>query len=384
MAFESMTAKGVRLRYKQYTVLIQCKGRKKAFVYLGGLPTINKLLIMKIIPVCILLLVKLSCIGQTNVKALIDAVLNKAKETSMYSASVNWDSLQREVYIKAGSAKSIRDLKPAFEALLNGLRDHHGKVLDAKNYNYIAWFTDNKNRRHTDNRTFDTDTWKVVNDTSLQFEYALLKDGIGYLKIVGIGPNVDIEKESIKIRTAVVSLARQKANKWIIDLRYNGGGNMHPMMTGIAPLIGNGIAGAIVNVKNEKLYDWEIKASNFIYGGYQAVTLPDSPTFENHPPIAVLTSRWTVSSGEIVATSLKGRPHTHFFGEATGGYTTADGWEVINDEVILVISTGTYSDRNGTVYEVNIPVDTAIPFEVTRDISTDKCIQAAAQWLTRH
>ncbi|MCX6318624.1 MAG: S41 family peptidase [Bacteroidetes bacterium] len=190
-----------------------------------------------------------------------------------------------------------------------------------------------------------------------------------------------MEKEAKKIRESVIALHKQKVENWIIDLRYNTGGNMNPMMAGIAPLVGEGLVGSTVNGAHEKQFDWEIKNSNFIYFGYQAVTLPALPKFKKEPKIAVLTSRWTVSSGEIVATALKGRPNTRFFGETTGGYTTNDGWDVINNEVILAISTGMYADRNGHVYEVNIPVDTAIPFEVIKDTEKDPCIVAAKKWL---
>lgn len=336
---------------------------------------------MKKITTLFFLLYHLACFAQTNIKTLLDGVVKKAKETSLYSATVNWDSLQKQIYAKAENAKITDDLQPAFEILLNGLRDHHGKVIDARNYKPVAWFTDYKNKRYADNRKFDTETWKAVNDTALKFEYAILKNKIGYLRIVGIAPNTDIEKESKKIREAVMALAKQKTDKWIVDLRYNGGGNMHPMMAGIAPLIGNGIVGSLTNLAHEKLFDWEIKDANFIYGGYQAVTLPDNIKFKTMPPIAVLTSRWTVSSGEIVATAIKGRPGTRFFGEATGGYTTNNSWDIFGDEIILNISTGIFADRNGKTYEHYIPVDVDIPFEVIKDKEKDPCIIAARKWL---
>jgi carboxyl-terminal processing protease len=336
---------------------------------------------MKRITTLLFFFSSLNCFAQTNIKAILDSVLLKTKETSMYTTTVNWDSLQAQVYLMAENATTIKDLKPAFETLLNGIRDHHGKIMDAKTYGYIAWFTDNKNKRHADERKFDVEVWKILNDTTAKFEYKLLKGNIGYLKIVGIGPNVDVEKEARKIRHSIITLNKQKADKWIIDLRYNGGGNINPMMAGIAPLVGDGLVGSVVNLKREKIFDWEIKGSNFIYGGYQAVTLSNKPRFKKDPKIAVLTSRWTVSSGEIVATTLKGRPNTKFFGETTGGYTTNDGWDIINDEIILVISTGMYSDRNGKVYEVNIPVDTEIPFEIIKDKEKDPCIIAAKKWL---
>jgi carboxyl-terminal processing protease len=336
---------------------------------------------MKLPASILLLLTSITSFSQTNVKAILDTVLIRAEQTSLYTATVNWDSIRAQVYRKAEHATTITELKPAFETLLNALRDHHGKIINAKDYSYLAWFTDNKNKRYIDKREFDQHVWKIVNDTALKFEYKVLAGNIGYLKIVGIGPNIDIEKESKKIREAVNTLAKQNVKGWIVDLRYNGGGNMHPMMAGIAPLVGDGVVGSLVNLNNDKLFDWEIKNANFVYSGYQAVTLPNTVKFKKQPRVAVLTSRWTVSSGEIVATTLKGRPNTRFFGETTGGYTTNNGWDIIGNEVILVISTGIYSDRNRTVYEQNIPVEVEIPFVVVPETEKDEGVIQAVKWL---
>ncbi len=333
--------------------------------------------------VLLFILIQFSSFGQNNVSLILDSIVARAKETSLYTNTIDWDSLEQKVQSKAVNATTIQELKPALETLLNGLKDHHGKVINANDYSYLAWFTDNMNSRNPDTREFKPETWEIVNDTTAKFEYKLLKGRIGYLKIVGIGPQVDVEQEAKKIRESIIFLSGRKVNKWIIDLRYNGGGNMNPMMAGIAPLVGEGIVGGLVNLENEKLFNWEIKSSNFYYGGYQSISLPDLPKFNKNPKIAVLTSRWTASSGEIVATTLKGRPNTKFFGEATGGYTTNNGWDIINDEVILVISTGIFCDRNGIAYEKNIPVDVEIPFVVVSETEKDACVSAAKNWLKK-
>lgn len=327
------------------------------------------------------LIVSLQGFAQNKPRAILDTVLRRARETSLYRNNIAWDSLEQAVYARAGKAATIQELKSAFETLLNGMRDHHGKLMNAKDYSYLAWFTDGKNKRYADNRTFDQATWSIVNDTAAHFSSALLQNKIGYLRIVGIAPNVDVEKEARVIRQAIQTFARQHVKHWIIDLRYNGGGNMNPMLAGLAPLIGQGIVGGLVDLNQKRILDWKIIGSDFHYGDMATVALPDDSKLISNPKIAVLTSRWTVSSGEIVATALKGKPNTRFFGEATGGYTTNDGWDVIGDEVILVISTGVFCDRNGTVYEHTIPVDVAIPFEVTADPSKDTGITAAINWL---
>lgn len=291
--------------------------------------------------------------------------------------------MQKQVYALAAGAKTVAELKPAFTALINGLRDHHAKILDAETYGVLAAFTDYKNVRSKDSRPRDTKIWTAVNDTSLKFEHRILNGNTGYLKIVGIGPRVDVEAEAKKIRGVLTAMAEKKISNWILDLRYNGGGNMHPMMAGIAPLLGNGLAGKLADLEKKTLFTWEIEKGNFIYAGYQALKLPNKPVFRKIQKVAVLTSRWTVSSGEVVAASFKGRPNSRFFGEATGGYTTNNGWEIIAGSVILNISTGFFADRNGNIFSENIPVDEEVLFKLEKNIQKDECVIKALKWLQK-
>jgi carboxyl-terminal processing protease len=334
---------------------------------------------LKAIPIVILSYQSLN--AQCSNQMLIDSILAKAEETSLYSSSVDWMILRNTIQRIALHDSGAFNLKPAMEKLFNELRDHHAVLRDAQTYSIVGGFTDYKNRRHQDTREFPIEQWKAVNDTNLKFSYQLLPDHIGYLKIVGIGPQVDIQEESIRIRKAVETLCKKKVKKWIIDLRYNAGGNIHPMMEGIAPLLGEGKLGSVVNANAEELFTFENHHGNFIYFGVEAVSLKNKTHLKTQPKIAVLTSRWTASSGEIVATAFKGSPKTKFFGESTGGYTTNNNYEIICDQYILCLSTGIYCDRNGQVYPVNITVDEEIPFTINEDPTTDECIQAASKWL---
>lgn len=336
---------------------------------------------MKLICSIVLLIYQFTCLAQVDFNVLLDSVINRTKQTSMYSSQINWDSLSKEVHLKAANVQSIQDLKPAFTILLNGLGDVHARIINAQDYSTIAYFTDYDKLNHPDKRAREDEIWKIVNDTSLKFESRLLADRIGYLRIVGIPPNIDIAKEAEKIRNALIHLSNLNVEKWIIDLQYNGGGNMHPMVSGIAPLIGEGLVGSLSDLNGKKQFDWEIKNGNFIYYGYQALNLPYEPKFKNIPQVAVLTSKWTVSSGELLATCFKGRPNTRFFGEMTGSLTTNNNWEIVQDQVIVNISTGIYCDRNGIIYKYNIPVDVEIPFKVYDSLEQDDCIQKAILWL---
>ncbi|MCC6372028.1 MAG: S41 family peptidase [Bacteroidia bacterium] len=323
------------------------------------------------------------CLSQTEIEKLLDSVISRVKQTSMYASKVNWDSLPKQVHLKAQKAQNLADLKPALEALLNGTGDYHSKIMDAQNYTILAAFTDYKNIKSSDTRPRKQAHWQAVNDTAIHFEFKMLCKNVAYLKIVGIAPNVNIESESRKIRAAVIAAAKQNPKGWIIDLRYNGGGNMNPMMAGIGPLVGDGLVGKLVGPNGEVQFNWEISKGNFIYNRSQIVDLPNQPKFKHRPKIAVLTSRYTVSSGELVATTLKGRTNTKFFGEATGCYATNVNWEVIDDKIILNVSTGIFCDRNSIAYPVNIPVDEEIPFEIVNDSEQDPCVKEAMKWLLK-
>lgn len=326
-------------------------------------------------------LLPLGLFGQSKPVAMLDSVIAIARSTSMYAETVNWDSLQVQLYQKAEKAKKAEDLKPAFETLLNALRDHHGRILRMSDYSNLAYFTDYRNRRYRDPRPKNSDVWAMLNDTASHFSYLLLDGHIGYLKIVSVGPGEDVVAVAKNIRMALLELYGRGANSWIIDLRYNGGGNMHPMMAGIAPLVGEGKVGSVVTLDQKRLFDWEIKNNNFIYAGYQAIDLQLAPAFKSPPAVAVLTSRYTVSSGELVATALKGRPATRFFGEATGGFTTNNGWVFVGGELIVNISTGIYCDRSGNVYPHNLPVDQEVVFQPGVSVSEDAGVRAAMDWL---
>ena len=311
---------------------------------------------------------------------VLDAVISKSKEISFYSKTVNWDTLSAKMHLSVKNAKKIDELKPALEMLLNELRDHHGTIRKTSDYSIIASFTDAQNSRKTDKRAFDSEIWGIVNDIESRFEYAILPNNIGYLKVVGVGPNLDGQKESERIRNAIKALCKKKVRNWIIDLRYNGGGNINVMLAGLAPLLDTKEVVSIQNEDGNIQATAEIKKGDFWYRGTKAFEMDNKPRIRK-AKIAILTSRWTWSSGEFVAVAFKGQKNTRFFGEKTGGFTTNNSWDIINNEIALVISTGVYCDRNGNVYLKYVEPDEEIVFEVESDKEKDKGIIEAVNWL---
>jgi hypothetical protein len=318
----------------------------------------------------------------TTLKKVVDEVLEKSEELSLYKDSVNWLDVRKTVYKQSKKATSIEELKPAFEFLMNVLRDHHGRIISATDYSIIAHFTDSPNIRYKDERAIDTEIWNSVQDANARFEFELLDGNVGYLKVVGVGPNIDGQAEAERIRKAIYSLNNKNVTEWILDLRYNGGGNSNVMLAGLAPLLNTSQIASIQNLNGTVLGRAEIIEGNYSYFGYEAFSIADSKPIAS-PKIAVLTSRYTVSSGELVAVAFKGQEQVRFFGEATGGYTTNTSAELIQDAIYLVIATGIFADRHGRAYPENIPTDVNINFEIETDKLKDAGIIAAKAWLIK-
>lgn len=312
--------------------------------------------------------------------SILDSVIRTSKELSYYSSTVNWDSLSREMHVLAKGATETTDLPPSFTLMLNELRDHHGRIMSTADYSNIAYFNDWENSRRTDDREFPKAQWAIVNNLEARFEYQLLENNVAYLKIVGIGGNVDGQKEAERIRAAVCELASTDVNEWIIDLRYNSGGNVNVMLAGIAPLLDAKTLASVRNEHGEIQTTAEIKKGNFWYAGVNQFEVKKGPKVQN-PKIAILLSRWTASSGELTAIAFKGQENVRFFGEETNGYTTNNSFTIFDNQIALVISTGVFCDRNGISYDENVEPDVKIECTFEDDLNTDEGIIQASKWL---
>jgi C-terminal processing protease CtpA/Prc len=106
-----------------------------------------------------------------------------------------------------------------------------------------------------------------------------------------------------------------------------------------------------------------------------------NPQIEASEKVVVLVSRYTASSGEMTAITFKGRDNTLFIGEPSAGYTTGNGYDIVTEDLALVISKDIFIDRNKVAYENRVGVDEAIPFQHTIAIEDDNQIKRAIVWL---
>lgn len=136
---------------------------------------------------------------------------------------------------------------------------------------------------------------------------------------------------------------------WVIDLRGNRGGNMYPMLSGVAALLPDGAALSFVD-RGGSATAVTIESRGAAVAGNVMVDV-GARTKRTGTPVAVLQDEWTASSGEAVLASFRGVDGVRTFGADSAGYTSANVSHTLFDGATIVLTESLYVDRTGRNYE---------------------------------
>lgn len=160
------------------------------------------------------------------------------------------------------------------------------------------------------------------------------------------------------------------------------GGNMLPMLTGLGPILGEGELGAFVDPSGTTMlwryHDGQIRIGEWAGVKYDAPYLPK----QVHVPVAVLSSRLTASSGELVLLAFRGRAQTRSFGEETAGVPTANQGMHLRDGAMIHLTLALGADRTERIYDGPLAPDEYVEADWTQfGTESDPVLAAAMDWL---
>ena len=212
-------------------------------------------------------------------------------------------------------------------------------------------------------------------------------DGIGYVSIPAFAGDAGQATRFTNDMHDIINAESTDARcGWIIDLRENTGGDMFPMIYGLAPFLQPGpVAGFRDVVDNEFVITFEDDGA-FTQDGMPiawlpAGTVPSDPVMSQQP-FAVLIGPRTVSSGEATALTLGTRDSTRFFGETTGAMATSPGFFPLIDGSMVAVASAWMLGPNGAIHPNGISPDVAIPSVPGQPVDDgDPVVLAAAEWL---
>ncbi|WP_158889951.1 S41 family peptidase [Amycolatopsis anabasis] len=203
----------------------------------------------------------------------------------------------------------------------------------------------------------------------------LVEKRFGYLNIPEARASDEADERYVRTGMALVrELDEQRPAGWIVDLRANTGGNMYPMLTVLAPLLGDGTLGAFVDAEGRQT-EWRL------HGGVVSVEdTAQSPVAHEYrlaepgAPIAVLIGEQTCSAGEATLIAFLGLPNVRTFGSPTAGLATGNAAFELPDGALLAVTTAVEADRTGRVYGND-------PIEPDEPVDEGAALSASVAWL---
>src|SRR5262249_34517777 len=177
-----------------------------------------------------------------------------------------------QVWQRAAGAKTITDLYPAISRALGLLDDHHS-------------FYQTVGGGGVGNPRGPRCSAPAAVTPAVPGDVGYVRIGAFSSAIAGADRTfADSIQDQIRQRDAV-NLAG-----WIVDVRGNGGGNMWPMVAGVGPVLGEGVAGFFV-FPTGSTTSWSFQGSAALSGASEIVrtTTPYALLARLAPRVAVLT-----------------------------------------------------------------------------------------------
>jgi carboxyl-terminal processing protease len=301
-------------------------------------------------------------------KDYLDEVFKIVEEHSIRRDSVDFNEIKREAYARLKNAGSIENCYPIVKIILIDLGDRHSFFMPKEQVE--KWQSTSK----------AVDTNEIIT-----FKTKLLNKNIGYIHMKGFssGDSVSIRQYADSLQSEIKSIDNKKLKGWILDLRENTGGNCWPMLTGLGPLLGNGICGYFID-NNKMKSSWFYRDGESGIDSVAIVSVSKQPykLFNDLNPIAVLTGSRTVSSGEVVVTAFHSKNNARSFGESTGGLSTANANFVLSDGSMILLTSSIYADSEGNIFGKRIEPAEKISFSYQSiGQPNDPVIKKAMDWI---
>lgn len=305
--------------------------------------------------------------SQLSVEAssYLSAALDTMAAHHVDRKEVGWSSLRKRTRKRADGAETPDDTYGAIRFALDKL-DNHSSFRP-------PWKTSTQG---TDGPV-GPNALRSKNTEASSIQAKRLSNHVGYVSIPAFSGG---QQASVAfadgLQKAIERTDSTTVCGWVVDLRENSGGNMWPMLAGIGPVVGEGHLGSFL-FPDKGALKWLYEEGASVYRGNEVVSISGTPyeLYRPSPPVAVLISKRTASSGEAMAVAFQGRNRTRTFGRSTGGFTTARSVFQLRDGAKLNLAVATFADRTGRVYGGPISPD------VRPDGST---VETAQQWIRQH
>lgn len=280
--------------------------------------------------------------------AVLDQVIGLARHDALNADAVDWPVVQQEAQALLGSTPGEAGRTAAIRHVLAALRDHHSSY-----------------RPPLGDRAGTTDAAGATHGASggratPRIPIAVAETPVGGFGRLSINPwtgnGAEVAGATHVVREALDAALHANRCGLIIDVSANHGGNMWPMMGGIAPLYDDGVletfeprAGLpqVVNVHHGAL-----RSGTSVFPVVALPPLAVKPRY-----IALVMGPRTASSAEILVLGFSGQANVRRFGAPTAGATSANRSFVLDNGGRLALTVSRIRTRTGEVQDGPVQPD---------------------------
>jgi hypothetical protein len=226
---------------------------------------------------------------QTHVEGMLDIM----QANSINRLTIDWPALRATVSAEAASAATFDQLYPAIRTALRLLGDGHSSY-----------------------RSPGGDVLFVPTRSCLTMGIGTVDvpANVGYVRVRSFsGTAAEGTAFADALQRGIQDADHDGMTGWIVDVRGNGGGNMWPMVAGVGPVLGEGVAGYFIDpVGAESVWEYSDGASRLGNAVLQAVNTPyrlrrERPRVARSssttvPPV-LARRRWSLSSSDPIRAS---------------------------------------------------------------------------------
>ena len=288
------------------------------------------------------------------VKNFFTKLIQLAEQNSINRRKIDWTNYKTQVWAKVGGAKTVPETEVAMTLALALLKDNHSSII-----------VDNK-------RTL----YGGIGCQPSPTPFTVAEPNIGYVEVKGYdGSGLEAANFAQAIQNDIARQDKSNTKGWIVDLRRNTGGSIHPMIGGLGPLIGEGTCGYFYDIDDKPVGSFAYQ-NGVVLRNQTPITQIANPyrPIGQDVKVAVLIGGTTASAGEATALAFVGRPNTKLFGAATCGVSTGNTfYDLPFYGYSLNLFTTKMGDRTGKIYGSAI-----LPDEV---VSDDQALAKAVSWI---
>ncbi|MEL6700022.1 MAG: S41 family peptidase [Bacteroidota bacterium] len=314
-----------------------------------------------------------------SIRTFSDSLFQVLKSEYLNKGKVsNWDEIQAQFEEEASTYSS-------FEEALQASRN----VFDSIGCSHCMLFFGERHYPATQRPLLYEDyseQFVKKYQSGTPFSVSLLDNQYGYILLPGM-LFLDLPKDSLNLKAQkmydqILELDKERELKgWVIDLRFNIGGDAYLMLAALSHFLGDKIVYKELDVERETVVLNQLKEGKFYSGEDLQMKVSTSGQPDLRTPVALITGNWTASAGECVILGFIGRENVIRIGEPSYGFTTGNGLFELPFQVKAPLTTCYMADMNGNYsenFQPNIFIKQKDNFD---DLMKDQNIMEAIEFI---